>query len=54
MVMCEQKQPPCVPREIQRFNGNELFVGGALLDHTDGEIRIEWIDRIPIRLLRRE
>jgi hypothetical protein len=50
MVMCEQKIPACTPREIHQFNGNELFVGGALLDH-DGETWIEWVNRVPVQTL---
>jgi hypothetical protein len=53
MVMCEQVQPPRTPREIYQFNGNELFVGGALVEH-DGETLIEWVDRIPVQSLTRE
>lgn len=52
MIMCEQVQPPRVPREIYQFNGNELFVGGALIEQA-GETWIEWVDRIPIESVTR-
>jgi len=52
MIMCEQVQPPRVPREIYQFNGNELFVGGALVDH-EGETWIEWVHRIPVQSVTR-
>jgi hypothetical protein len=49
-VMCVAEDPDASPRVIQKFNQDELFVGGNLRTE-DGEEWLELTDRVPISLV---
>lgn len=51
LVMCVAVDPKLEPRTIARFNRDEVFVGGALVDH-EGDAWIELAARKPVREVR--
>ena len=48
LVMCQVENPDASPRIIKSFNKDEVFVGGATIEH-DGDIWIELADRVDSR-----
>ena len=47
LLMCLAADPKADPRTIANFNGNEVFVGGLLVD-LDGDAWIELAGRRPV------
>ena len=48
MVMCVANDPKEMPRKIQSFNSDDIFVGGEVV-MRDGDTWVEFADRIPIQ-----
>lgn len=50
-IMCVAVDPKASPRKMARFNKDELFVGGAVVE-ADGEDWLELVKRVPVGSLR--
>jgi hypothetical protein len=48
MVICVVKDKDVYPRKIKRFNSDELYLGGKLMDY-DGDSWLEIVGRVPFR-----
>ena len=53
LVMCRVKDPDASPRDIKSFNGDAVFVGGALRQF-DGDCWIELAGKVPADELMRK
>ena len=51
MIMCLAEDVDAVPRKIQSFNSNEIFVGGKFVE-LDGDAWVEMVARKPISQVR--
>jgi hypothetical protein len=51
MVMCLAEDVAAVPRKIQSFNSDEVFVGGRVIE-LNGDTWVEIADRKPVSAVR--
>jgi hypothetical protein len=51
MIMCLARDPAASPREVSKFNRDDIFVGGRLIE-IEGDCWLERINRLPVSALR--